>query len=242
MTVRAEFPRRGEENAFVSRLWATRRIGELSRQLRLEGSNPEVIEEIRTLALRHGILTEYTSYLVLEPGMDPRNPATPMPMPIDRAAAPSSFGNAQAQAGAGAVARAEESQAMAKSSSLADADAAARRRVDQMLDARALAATRDGREAERVVTRQVGGRTFVSKDGVWTDALHQAGRGVVKVKPYGKAYFEMVRALPEIVPALQAGDQVIVAGRRVSIQLAADGLERWDAGALARVVRNFRGQ
>ena len=233
MTVRADFPRRGEENAFVSRLWATRRIGELSRQLRLEGSNPEVVEEIRTIALRHGILSEYTSYLVLEPGMDPRNPGTPMPMPIDRAAA-----NAPAaQFGAQAFARAEESQAMAKSSSLADADQEARRRADRMV-----AAAPPGRESERIVTRQAGGRTFVSKDGVWTDALHRTGREVVKVKPYGKAYFELVRALPEIVPALQAGDQVIVAGRRVSIQLAADGLERWDAGALARVVRNFRGQ
>ena len=236
MTVRAEFPRRGEENAFVSRLWATRRIGELTRQLRLEGANPEVIEEIRTLALRHGILSEYTSYLVLEPGMDPRNPGTPTPMPLDRAAAPA------AQSGANAVARAEESQAMAKSSSLADADASARRRADRVLGAHRFPSGRDGRESERAVTRQAGGRTFVSKDGVWTDALHSAGREVVKVKPYGKAYFELVRALPEIVPALQAGDQVIVAGRRVSIQFAAGGLERWDAGALARVVRNFRGQ
>ncbi|MGH7585245.1 MAG: VIT domain-containing protein [Gemmatimonadales bacterium] len=236
MTVRAEFPRHGEENAFVSRLWATRRIGELSRQLRLEGPNPEVIEEIRTIALRHGILSEYTSYLVLEPGMDPRNPGTPMPMPLDRAAAPGAIGNAPAaQSGANAFARAEESQAMAKSSSLADVDALARRRSDQLL-------ARDGGESERAVTRQVGGRTFVSRDGIWTDALHQPGREVVKVKPYGKAYFELVRALPEIVPALQAGDRVIVAGRRTSIQLAADGLERWDAGALARVVRNFRGQ
>ena len=46
--------------------------------LRLEGPDPEVVEEIRTLALRHGILTEYTSYLVLEPGMDPRSPQ-PLP-------------------------------------------------------------------------------------------------------------------------------------------------------------------
>ena len=250
MTVRAEFPRRGEENAFVSRLWATRRIGELSRQLRLEGTNPEVVEEIRTLALRHGILTEYTSYLVLEPGMDPRNPGTPtpLPMPIDRAAAPSaSFGNAQLQAGAGAVRQAEESQAMAKSSSLADADESARRRLDRMVGRDATTAPESRpvgarRENERLVTRQVGGRTFVSKDGVWIDALHQGGRQVVKVKPYGAAYFELVRALPEIVPALQAGDQVIVAGRRVSIEVAADGLAKWDAGALARVVRNFRGQ
>ena len=62
------------------------------------------------------------------------------------------------------------------------------------------------------------------------------------MKAWSPAYFELVRELPEIVPALQAGDDVLVAGRRVSIRVGAEGTARWDTGALARLVRNFRGQ
>ncbi|HSE28675.1 MAG TPA: VIT domain-containing protein [Gemmatimonadales bacterium] len=221
VVVRGTFPRRDGENAFVSRLWATRRVGELTRQLRLEGPNPEMVEEIRTLALRHGILTEYTSYLVLEPGMDPRNP---QPLAMERPAAPA------AQAGAAYFRRAEESAELQKSSTLATADAAANRRAER--EARA-----DG-----TPIRSAGGRTFRLRDGAWTDAAHAPSRELVRVKAWSPAYFELARALPEIVPALQAGDEVIVAGRKVSVRVGAEGLERWEAGALARLVRNFRGQ
>jgi Ca-activated chloride channel family protein len=222
LVVRGGFPRRDRENAFVSRLWATRRVGELTRQLRLEGPNPEVIEEIRTLALRHGILTEYTSYLVLEPGMDPRGPR---PLAMEPAAP-------AAQAGAAFFRRAEESAQLAKSSSLADADAAARNSAPQRVDG----------ELRGAETRSAGGRTFRLQDGAWTDAAHAPSREVVRVKAWSPAYFELVRELPEIVPALQAGDDVLVAGRRVSIRVGAEGTARWETGALARLVRNFRGQ
>ena len=57
------------ENEFIPRLWAARKIGELTREVRVNGSHPELIDEIRQTALRYGILTEYTSYLVLEPDM-----------------------------------------------------------------------------------------------------------------------------------------------------------------------------
>lgn len=66
-TVKARFPRALRENEFLPRLWASRRIGELTRTVRLEGATPERIEEIRELGLRYGILSEYTSYLVQEP-------------------------------------------------------------------------------------------------------------------------------------------------------------------------------
>ena len=65
-------------NAFIPRLWAARRIGELTRLIRVEGPSPVLIEEMRDLGLRFGILTEYTSYLVQEPE---RVANAPPPMP-----------------------------------------------------------------------------------------------------------------------------------------------------------------
>jgi len=52
--------------AFVPRLWATRRVGYLLDQTRLHGEDKELRDEITRLARRYGIVTPYTSYLILE--------------------------------------------------------------------------------------------------------------------------------------------------------------------------------
>ncbi|NUP99712.1 MAG: VWA domain-containing protein, partial [Armatimonadetes bacterium] len=66
----ADFPREAREHPFLPRLWATRRVGYLLEQIRLHGQDKELVDEVVRLATRHGILTPYTSYLVLEPGME----------------------------------------------------------------------------------------------------------------------------------------------------------------------------
>jgi Ca-activated chloride channel family protein len=54
----------GEEtNAFVARLWAIRRIGEIIDDLDLHGRNQELVDELVSLSQKHGILTPYTSFL-----------------------------------------------------------------------------------------------------------------------------------------------------------------------------------
>jgi uncharacterized protein YegL len=52
-----------DTNAFVGRLWATRRVGEIIDELDLRGKNDELIEELVDLAKKHGILTPYTSFM-----------------------------------------------------------------------------------------------------------------------------------------------------------------------------------
>ena len=61
------FAERDDGNGFIPKLWAARKAGVLTTQVRLHGANPELVEEIRQLGLRYGVLTEYTSYLVEEP-------------------------------------------------------------------------------------------------------------------------------------------------------------------------------
>lgn len=74
ITLSAQFPARDIGNSYLPRVWATRKIGHLLEDVRLSGQNPEMIKEIVELAQRHGIVTPYTSQLVLEPGMDPNQP------------------------------------------------------------------------------------------------------------------------------------------------------------------------
>jgi Ca-activated chloride channel family protein len=52
-----------DTNAFVSRLWATRRIGEIIDDLDLHGRNQELVDELVSLSQKYGILTPYTSFL-----------------------------------------------------------------------------------------------------------------------------------------------------------------------------------
>ncbi len=49
---------------FVPRLWATRRVGALLDEVRVEGERAALIEEIRALGLGYGIVTPYTTFVI----------------------------------------------------------------------------------------------------------------------------------------------------------------------------------
>jgi Ca-activated chloride channel family protein len=53
-------------DAFIPRLWASRRVGYLLDQIRLHGESKELKDEVTRLAREHGIVTPYTAYLILE--------------------------------------------------------------------------------------------------------------------------------------------------------------------------------
>lgn len=52
--------------AFVEKVWASRRIGEIIDEMDLKGKNQELINELVALSTKHGILTPYTSFLADE--------------------------------------------------------------------------------------------------------------------------------------------------------------------------------
>jgi len=64
----AEFVKNSNDqsNAFVEKLWAIRRIGEIIDEMDLHGKNDELMTELVTLSTDHGILTPYTSFLADE--------------------------------------------------------------------------------------------------------------------------------------------------------------------------------
>ena len=67
--VRQSFPvkfQTRKTTAFVPRLWAVRKVGYLMDQIRLNGQRKELKNEIVRLGKRYGIVTPYTSYLVME--------------------------------------------------------------------------------------------------------------------------------------------------------------------------------
>jgi hypothetical protein len=90
-------------------------------------------------------------------------------------------------------------------------------------------------------TRRAGGRIFLLRGGVWTDAAHTDSLRIVAVAPYSDAYFALARSLPELAASLTVGDEVVIAGRKLSIRLTSGGAHTWQPGELLQVVRGFRG-
>ena len=66
------FPNKtGDDKAFVEDLWARRKVGYLLDQIRINGEKKELVDEVVTLAKRHGITTPYTSYLLVPDSVIP---------------------------------------------------------------------------------------------------------------------------------------------------------------------------
>ena len=61
-----------KDNTFLPRLWATRKVAYLLDEIRLRGKNQELVDEVVRLGKRHGIMTPYTSFLVVEDGARPQ--------------------------------------------------------------------------------------------------------------------------------------------------------------------------
>src|SRR6185295_5221967 len=146
------FPMREDANDFLPRLWATRRVGWLMEQVRTNGEQQELRDEIVDLGTRYGIVTPYTSYLALEPGAAVTRDVTSAPM---NSRASGGFANAPSPAKV-AEARATTGAAGVQQSKRA----------------------REQQEALRVDTdstaspaiKNAGGKTFYLRDGVWTDS------------------------------------------------------------------------
>lgn len=204
---------------YIQQLWAARKAGALSRQIRLHGPNPEIVEELKRLALRYGILTEYTAYLVQEPSLA----WGPGPQALDAAR----MVREQARpVGAPAVA-----------SSARDAKLM---RSDVVVAAADSAGGLAGRAAHGSATRRVGARLFELRDAMWLDVARRDSVPTVRVAPFSDAYFALLSSLPELVPPAGLGPAVLVAGRRVSVEIQVGGRTTWADGELAALVRAFR--
>ena len=212
-TQQVTFPDRETGNNFVPRLWATQRIGWLAAEKRRTGTN-ELDSEIRNLGEKFGIPTEFTSYLVLEPGMVANMPASVGG--VRRDATTNSFAASGAGMAAAPAVAADSRFEMAKKAS-AQRSATSLASLDEASDALS--------SRERKM-RANSGRTFVMQGDTWTDTRYRADAKlpVVKVKGYSAAYFALLRALPQLKDAFAMGDKVTIVGKGLVLQVVPDGV------------------
>jgi Ca-activated chloride channel family protein len=226
---RATFGEHEMDNDYVPRLWAARKLGVLQQEIRLHGANPEVIEEIRTLALRYGLLSEYTSYLVQEPDLLMAAGGT---VSLDEVIVSGITRDAAVRTGQSAVVAAEASRRNREVRNEAELHAA------QKAASPAPSLLRGDGTRGPVLT--VAGRIFRNTGGEWTDAMYRAGGRTIDIEPFSDAYFSVLRRLPELAPLWTQFDRVLVAGRDVSVRLRAGGQTQLDPRALDRLVEAFR--
>ena len=193
---------RGTQPALESlpRLWATRKIGYLLNQVRLQGPEQETIDQIVRLSIRYGIVTPYTSYLVTEP------------MPLGAAEqgriADEQFSEMQAMPEAPPSGQAAVEKA-AGQSSLAGADAPA---------------SPDSEAADQV--RIAGSRTFVMSDGKWVDtAFDPDSMQTIKVPFLSEDYFSLASSHSDLAAAFALGTRVIAISNGKAYEVVDEGAQ-----------------
>ncbi len=165
----------------VPGLWATRKIGALLRDIRLNGPSAETIDQIVRISIRHGIVTPYTSYLVTEP-------------------AP--FGDDAIDVISRNAVDSMTTFAASGEASVGAADAASELAATDLTAAP---------QAEyRGIVATAGGRTMRQVEGIWIDTTYDPAMDVVRVAFASDDYFELAAASPAIADALSIGQLAIV--------------------------------
>ena len=196
------FPLRDEDNDFLPRLWATRRVGWLVEQVRTNGEQKELRDEIVDLGTRYGIVTPYTSYLALENQQISGNlPATPRSSPARRGFSGGLLGSQPKDSVTGAAA-----QTVTVNSGLAAVRESKQARAMKEADS----LQRDDTRSDAV--QRVGGKTFYLIDGVWTDSEFKADAHLPEtVLKFGTdEYFALLKQNPKLASYFALSERVVV--------------------------------
>ncbi len=212
---RVRFPERSRENAYVARLWATQRVGYLSAEKRKHRSSRELDDEIRELGERYGIPTEFSSYLVVEPGMN-RREVRPMQGRAGRTESDlSGIVLRGAASGTAAAAPSADRAFEAAKTASAQRSATSMAAIDSLSGLR-----NDAR------VRRLGNMTLVLRDSVWTDVRFKKDAPVLRVKAFSDAYFKLIDTIPELREAFSFSEWLIISGQAMAIELTPDGKEQ----------------
>jgi Ca-activated chloride channel family protein len=216
---------------FIPRLWATRKIGALLNQIRLNGESKELVDSVVQLSVRYGIITPYTSFLIQENDLQrPRDnagggsnpPATPLPpMFASTTVAMMPTMTAMPTAGAAAVDKADDENNMASSEIGVLAPTLTAMPTQTYAPGQqgqqggsggqppAVEEKGSGRSNEPI--KAVNDRTFFLRAGVWIDAQYDPNTmQKITVEFLSDEYFKLLEDHPEIKDYLAIGEKVIV--------------------------------
>jgi Ca-activated chloride channel family protein len=186
------FPQRDEENAFLPKLWAIRRVGWLTEQIRNNGEQKELKDEIIQLGTRYGIVTPYTSFLAMENNLrvTARNEGA---LRVFQNSAPSA---AKEKSGQGAVTLSQNTTAQQNTVDI----------------------SADGKEDNEIISfssnysRQVGNKNFYYLNNVWQDAEFEEKQrsNEIRIKFASDEFFDLLAREKELAQFFALGEEVVV--------------------------------
>lgn len=236
-----KFPANAGGEAFIPRLWATRRIGDLLNTIRLNGESQELIDSVVDLSIRYGIITPYTSFLITEDDILSQD---------GRSRAVDDFADeaqnlATTSTGAGAVNAADASITLSNASAPAESNlgfAITQEEMEMDQDGSFAGGTTggmggemteapkdfEGGEQKPVVNpiQTIGDKTFILQGDVWTDTTFTPDTmETQKITFLSDDYFDLITETPELAEYFSVGEQVIVVIEGVAYQVVPETTE-----------------
>ena len=213
----------GKRGKYLPRLWAHRKVAYMLDEIRLNGENKELVDEIIRLAKKHAIVTPYTAGLVVEES----ELAT---LADDRASGGRSaprprvgLGGGSGRGGFNAPAAAAPSTPSADGPARAEAGKKAKdsKRIDRLRKSAAEEVDeeegedRDGLRRVRERVRHAAGKSFTyDAKGRWVDTTYLQGtwpkdHKPTKIEAFSKAYFDLLAKGEDIAKILAIGERIV---------------------------------
>lgn len=202
-TNNAKFPKNESDHQFLPRLWAQRKVAYLVDEVRLNGENKELVDEIIRLSEKYGIMTQYTSFLVTE-----EQKQNPVLSRLSRGRTSTST----------RMARSVNAQSAPKPKISAIRALDATKLVEESEALQALQ-TQEQLAETAITIKQVKSKTFHLKDGVWIDTAHKSETKTKKIEFGSDPYFELLKKEPDISKYLAIGKHVIVSYKGTSYEI-----------------------
>jgi Ca-activated chloride channel family protein len=227
----ADFPTADQAKPEITDWWASRKIGYLLDQIRLSGQSQELVDEVVRLGKEHGIVTPYTSFLVVEE-TERLAAARGVPArrwddaagnsPFGAPPAPGTAGSPPAESGLRELRDSERASSRASRARLDDLGSVTKgaEAVKESLELKRLSDGRGltgggGRGAngtDNPFVRRVEGRVFHLVDGVWTESTFRSEdrAKLRKITFLSDEYFALLKSDPKVARILALGSRVLL--------------------------------
>jgi len=232
------------EYDFIPVLWASRRIGHLLDEARLH-KDKELIDEIVALSKEFGIMTEFTAFLVTEPGVAGdvarERASTALDDASSRVSGPWGVGQTQNAArlkttaapqatgggrgGYGGFADSYGAAAPAKPSGAAGRAGSNQAFVDA-----------EGRVQAIAGVQNVGRQTFYQQGKQWVDQRARPKMATVNIQRFSEAHFQLARASAEARRYLALADNVTFVMNNQAVVVGDSGKTRLTAAELKTIL------
>jgi Ca-activated chloride channel homolog len=191
-----DFSERNDNNEFLPRLWASRRVGWLIEEIRRNGESKELRDEVTDLGTRYGIVTPYTSYLATDGSLVNASRDSERQRSILRAAP----GALSARSGADSVQMSVQQNAMKSNISLDSASEKKKEARERIL------------VDNSSVNQFVGKKNFFNQANVWVDVefSNEARFPETNVKFGSEEYFALLNREKGLAQYFSLGEEVVV--------------------------------